>query len=219
MDIYLEKSLDRSKMSDLTSLGLKKGQLYETIVVTKNSDGSPNAAPMGLIVKSIQEVVFYFYPGSRTAENVKKDGIFTVNILKDSLTFVECTLGSPPSSYFQKDGDLFHLKSADAYFTARVVKEKVGPRKDRFGSTELTIIQALVEDVIKCVECVHPLNRAIYGIIEALVNLTRMEMADQETRNVYLSRLPEISRLVNRVGGLEDKEALDMIRKKYDDYR
>jgi hypothetical protein len=46
-----------------------------------------------------------------------------------------------------------------------------------------------------------------------------MEMADQETRNVYLSRLPEISRLVNRVGGLEDKEALDMIRKKYDDYR
>lgn len=206
-------------MPDITALGLKKGQLYESIICTRNADGTPNAAPMGLIVKNTSEVVFYFYPGSHTASNVKRDPLFTVNILEDPLTFVECTLGCPPHSSFQEDGNLFYLKSADAYFTARVVKEKVGPRKDRFGSTELTIIQALVEDVIKCVECVHPLNRAIYGIIEALVNLTRMEMADQETRNVYLSRLPEISRLVNRVGGLEDKEALDMIRKKYDDYR
>lgn len=206
-------------MSDITSLGLEKGQLYETIVTTRNADGNPNAAPMGLIVKNNREVVFYFYPGSLTAENVKRDGILSVNILEDPLTFVECTLGSPSGSYFQEDGDLFYLKSADAYFTARVIKEKVGSRKDKFGSTELTIIQAQVEKTVKLVECVHPLNRAIYGIIEALVNLTRMEMADPETRQVYLNRMSEISRLVNRVGGLQDKKALQMIQQKYDDYR
>lgn len=206
-------------MSDITSLGLEKGQLYETIVTTRNADGNPNAAPMGLIVKNNREVVFYFYPGSLTAENVKRDGILSVNILEDPLTFVECTLGSPSGSYFQEDGDLFYLKSADAYFTARVIKEKVGSRKDKFGSTELTIIQAQVEKTVKLVECVHPLNRAIYGIIEALVNLTRMEMADQETQQVYLNRMSEISRLVNRVGGLQDKKALQMIQQKYDDYR
>lgn len=206
-------------MSDISSLGLEKGQLYETIVTTRNADGNPNAAPMGLIVKNNREVVFYFYPGSLTAENVKRDGILSVNILEDPLTFVECTLGSPSGSYFQEDGDLFYLKSADAYFTARVIKEKVGSRKDKFGSTELTIIQAQVEKTVKLVECVHPLNRAIYGIIEALVNLTRMEMADQETQQVYLNRMSEISRLVNRVGGLQDKKALQMIQQKYDDYR
>jgi hypothetical protein len=206
-------------MSDITSLGLKKGQLYETIVSTRNEDGTPNAAPMGLIVKSTKEVVFYFYPGSVTATNVKRDGFFTVNVLEDPLTFVECTLGCPPDSSFQEDGDLFYLKSADAYFTARVIKEKVGPREDRFGSTELTIIQAKVEQVVKLVECVHPLNRAIYGLIEALVNLTRMEMADSETRQVYFRRMSEISRLVNRVGGVEDKEAMKRIQQKYDDYK
>ncbi|MDD1764097.1 MAG: DUF447 family protein [Methanobacteriaceae archaeon] len=206
-------------MSDIISLGLKKGQLYETIVSTKNEDGTPNAAPMGLIVKSTQEVVFYFYPGSLTAANVKREGLFTVNILENPLTFVECTLGCPPASYFREDGDLFYLKSTDAYFTVRVTKEKVGPRKDRFGSTELTIIQARVENVVKLVECVHPLNRAIYGIMEALVNLTRMEMADTETKEVYLKRLSEISRLVNRVGGEEDKEALKRIQQKFDAYR
>ncbi len=206
-------------MSDITSLGLEKGQLYETIVTTRNADGTPNAAPMGLIVKNTDEVVFYFYPGSITAENVKRDGRLAVNILEDPLIFVECTLGCPPDSYFHEDSDLFYLKSADAYFTARVIEEKLGSRKDRFGSTELTIIQARVETTIKLAQCVHPLNRAIYGILEALVNITRMEMADPETRQVYLNRMSEISRLVNRVGGREDKEALQMIQQKYDDYR
>ncbi|MEN6329667.1 MAG: DUF447 domain-containing protein [Methanobacteriaceae archaeon] len=206
-------------MSNITSLGLKKGQLYETIVSSRNDDGTPNAAPMGLIVKSTDEVVFYFYPGSLTATNIKRDGFFTVNILEDPLTFVDCTLGCPPDSSFQKDGDFYHLKSADAYFTARVIKEKVGSRKDRFGATNLTIIQAQVGNVVKLVECVHPLNRAIYGIVEALVNLTRMEMADQKTREIYLTRLSEISRLVNRVGGTEDKEALKRIQQKFEVYR
>jgi hypothetical protein len=76
-----------------------------------------------------------------------------------------------------------------------------------------------VENVVKLVECVHPLNRAIYGILEALVNLTRMEMADPETKQIYLNRMSEVSRLVNRVGGMEDKEALKRMQKKYDDYR
>lgn len=206
-------------MPDITALGLKKGQLYESIICTRNADGTPNAAPMGLIVKNTSEVVFYFYPGSHTASNVKRDPLFTVNILEDPLTFVECTLGCPPHSSFQEDGNLFYLKSADAYFTARVTAQKTGPRKDRFGSTELTIIQARVEKTVKLAECVHPLNRAIYGIIEALVNLTRMEMADQETRQIYIKRMSEISRLVNRVGGLGDKEALKRIQQKYDDYQ
>jgi hypothetical protein len=46
-----------------------------------------------------------------------------------------------------------------------------------------------------------------------------MEMADPETREVYLKRLSEISRLVNRVGGEEDKEALKRIQQKFDAYR
>ncbi len=206
-------------MPDITALGLKKGQLYESIICTRNADGTPNAAPMGLIVKNTSEVVFYFYPGSHTASNVKRDPLFTVNILEDPLTFVECTLGCPPQSSFQEDSGLFYLESADAYFTARVIKEKVGFREDRFGSTELTLIQARVENTVKLAECVHPINRAIYGIIEALVNLTRMEMADPGTKEVYINRMSEISRLVNRVGGREDKKALKMIQQKYDGYR
>jgi len=40
-------------MLGLYSLGMEKGLLYETIVTTKNLDGTPNAAPIGVFCKEI----------------------------------------------------------------------------------------------------------------------------------------------------------------------
>ncbi|HMK53868.1 MAG TPA: DUF447 domain-containing protein [Methanobacteriaceae archaeon] len=206
-------------MLDTRSLGMKEGQLYETIISTRNEDGTPNAAPMGIIIKMPCEVVLYLYQGSLTAKNIMRDGIFTVNILNNPLIFTQCTLSCPPQDSFDQNHEIYYLKSTDAYFTAEVTKKRKIVRKDDLGESELTIMQAKVTDVIKLTECVYPLNRAIYGIIELLVNLTRMDMATSEAKKIYLDRLEEVSWIVNRVGGKEDKEALKEIRDKFDQYR
>jgi uncharacterized protein len=51
-------------MFDLYSLNMKKGMLYETIVTTCNQDGTPNAAPLGVICKDQDRIVLRLYGGS-----------------------------------------------------------------------------------------------------------------------------------------------------------
>jgi hypothetical protein len=73
-------------------------------------------------------------------------------------------------------------------------------------------------DVIKNKEHVEPLNRAIYGIIEGLVYLTRMEMVSGEMEKLYRHRMEEISRIVNKVGGEEHKKAMKKISEAFSKY-
>ena len=42
---------------------MEKGLLYETIVTTVNDDQTPNAAPIGIICKNVNEVVAYLHHG------------------------------------------------------------------------------------------------------------------------------------------------------------
>jgi hypothetical protein len=206
-------------MDNIHSMGMKPGRLYETIITTLNQDSAPNAAPIGLIPKNSNKFVLYLFQGSSTLENIKREGKFTVNILNDPSSFVESTLGNPPKSSFQEHGGHYYLKNSDAFFTAQVETMKAVDKKDQIGSSQLNIVQARVEEIIQISDCVHPLNRAIYGIIEALIDLSRIDMVDSETRNTYFERLAEISRVVNRVGGPEDIEALKRIKKEFEIYR
>ena len=60
-------------MQDLTSVGMEKGLLYETIITTKNAKGEPNAAPIGIICKDKREIVLHLYEGTHTLENIKSN--------------------------------------------------------------------------------------------------------------------------------------------------
>jgi hypothetical protein len=44
-------------------------------------------------------------------------------------------------------------------------------------------------------------------------------MVHSKQREVFLKRLDESSRIVNRVGGVEEKEAMKKIREQYDNYK
>ncbi|BDZ70052.1 DUF447 domain-containing protein [Methanobacterium petrolearium] len=58
---------------DLYSLNMEKGLHYEAIVTTRNEDGTPNAAPMGVICKGPDQVVLRLHEGSHTIANVKRE--------------------------------------------------------------------------------------------------------------------------------------------------
>lgn len=205
-------------MLDLGSVGMERGLLYETIITTKNQDNTPNAAPIGVLCKNSHEVVIYLHEGSRTVENIKKEGIFIVNIIKDPLIFVESTLGNPSADYFSKCSDCFFIKNAEAFFKAKVTSSKDVERKDQFGVSKTTVVTAGVEEIVKNQEHVEPLNRAIYGIIEALVYLTRMDLIIGDKEKLYRMRVHEISRIVNKVGGAEHKKAMKRVLEAFSKY-
>jgi uncharacterized protein len=200
---------------DLGSIGMEKGLLYETVVTTVNEDGTSNAAPIGVICKDKNEVVIYLHHGSRTVDNVKRNHIFIVNILKDPMVFVESTLSNLSKDYFKHYKNNFYIKNTDAFFVAQVTSLKDVEKEDKIGFSVTTVIRAEVTDIIKQKECVEPLNRALYGIIEGLVYLTRMEIVSGDMENLYRHRMGEISRIVNKVGSEEHKRAMKKILKAF----
>jgi hypothetical protein len=203
---------------DLGSIGMEKGLLYETIVTTVNDDHTPNAAPIGVICKNGKEVVVYLHHGSKTVRNIKRNHSFIVNILKDPMVFVESTLGNLSDNYFEKYLNEFYIKNTDAFFIAHVKSLKDVEKNDNFGVSVTTVLQAEVSNIIKKKENVEPLNRAIYGIIEGLVYLTRMEMVSEDMEKLYRHRMTEISRIVNKVGGVEHKKAMKKISEAFSKY-
>ncbi len=203
---------------DLVSIGMEKGLLYETVVTTVNDDGTSNAAPIGVICKDKDEIVVYLHQGSSTVKNIKRNNSFVVNILKDPMVFVESTLGDLPQNYFESHKNEFYIKNTDAYFIANVISLKDVEREDKFGVSVVTVVRAKVSDLIKKKEHVEPVNRAIYGIIEGLVYLTRMDMVSGDMEKLYRHRMSEISRIVNKVGGPEHKNAMKKISSAFSKY-
>ncbi|ADZ10565.1 protein of unknown function DUF447 [Methanobacterium lacus] len=203
---------------DLKDIGMERGLLYETVVTTVDSNGKPNAAPIGIICKNNLEVVCYLHHGSTTVKNIKDTKSFVVNVLKDPMIFVESTLGNLPIEKYESHGDKFYIGSTDAFFVADVTSIKDVERKDQFGVSVTSVLKADVSDITKFKQCVEPLNRAIYGIVEGLVYLTRMNMVSGDMEKLYRHRMAEIARIVSKVGAKDHKNAMDMIMEAFKDF-
>lgn len=203
---------------DLEDIGMKKGLLYETIVSTVDGNNKPNAAPIGIICKDKTEVVCYLHQGSTTVKNIKETKSFVVNLLKDPMIFVESTLGNFPVEKYESYDDKFYIGSTDAFFLADVISIKDVERKDQFGVSVTSVVRAEVSEITKFKDCVEPLNRAIYGIVEGLVYLTRMDMVSGDMEKLYRHRMSEIARIVSKVGGKDHKNAMAMIMEAFNDY-
>jgi len=201
-------------MQNLSFIGMEKGLLYETIITTKNGAEIPNAAPIGVTCKNETEIVLYIFEDTRTLKNIKSDGRFAVNLLKDPLAFALSTVGELSPDYFKRFNNDFYIKKTDAFFTAVVTKIREVQKNDNIGKSKLNIITADVEKIIIKNKNVEPLNRAIYAVIESLIYLSRIEMVDDKTAANYLERINEMSRVVSRVGGLEHKKAMAQILKR-----
>lgn len=203
---------------DLEDIGMEKGLLYETVVTTVDGNKKPNAAPIGIICKDKMEVVCYLHQGSTTVKNIKETKCFVVNVLKDPMIFVESTLGNLPVEKYELYDDKFYIGSTDAFFLADVASIKDVERKDQFGVSVTSVVRADVSDITKFKDCVEPLNRAIYGIVEGLVYLTRMDMVSGDMEKLYRHRMGEIARIVAKVGGKDHKSAMDKIMEAFKTY-
>ena len=196
---------------DLTLIGMEKGMQYETIITTTDEKNIPNAAPIGVLCSGRDMILNRIFKGRHTLENIISQREFTVNITHDPELFTLSTIGNLPSDYFSNDNS---IKGADAYFKCEVIslKEAVKQSDPIRKKEEAIVIKSKVTDMVINKE-VQAFNRAFSCLIETLANFTRFDLVDEEKKQYYLIRFKECSRVVNKVGGKEEKQSMGEIKK------
>ena len=196
---------------DLTLIGMEKGMQYETIITTTDEKNIPNAAPIGVLCSGRDMILNRIFKGRHTLENIISQREFTVNITNDPELFTLSTIGNLPSDYFSNDNS---IKGADAYFKCEVIslKEAVKQSDPIRKKGEAIVIKSKVTDMVIRRE-VKAFNRAFSCVIETLANFTRFDLVDEEKKQYYLTRFRECSRVVNKVGGKEEKQSMGEIKK------
>lgn len=196
---------------DLTLIGMEKGRQYETIISTKNADGSKNAAPIGVICAGENKIIMRIFKGSHTLDNIIREKEFTVNITHDPELYTVSLLGNLPQTHFKDD---YSIKCVDAYFKCHAVNftEAVKQSDPIKKKGEAIVIKSEVIDMV-IDKPVKAMNRGFGYVIESLANLTRFEMVDDAQKKEYLIRFKEANRVVLKVGRKEDIKAMHEIKK------
>ncbi|MCC7553508.1 MAG: DUF447 family protein [Methanobacteriaceae archaeon] len=197
---------------DLTSIGIKKGLKYEVIITTKNQDNSFNAAPFGIISKKNNEIICKIFKTSKTLQNIINNKNFIVNITYDPILFTLSTIENIPSKYYDENNI---LKNIDAYFICDVIdfKESIS-HDDPVQESKASIIIAKVKKIHIKKKYVKPINRGISYLIESLVNYTRLDIVNEKKQKHYLEEFKESERIIHKVGSLEEKKAINILKEK-----
>lgn len=196
---------------NLNLIGMDKGKQYETIITTVNCENVQNAAPIGVLCSGKDTILCRIFKGGKTLNNIISQREFTVNITHDPELFTLSTIGNLSPEYFSNDNS---LRGVDAYFKCEVIsiKEAVKQSDPIRKNGEANVIKSKVTDMVINKE-VQAFNRAFSCLIETLVNFTRFDLVDEEKKQYYLTRFRECSRVVNKVGGKEEKQSMGEIKK------
>lgn len=196
---------------DLNLIGMDKGKQYETIITTVNCENVQNAAPIGVLCSGKDTILCRIFKGGKTLDNIISQREFTVNITHDPELFTLSTIGNLSPEYFSNDNS---LRGVDAYFKCEVIdiKEAVKQSDPIRKNGEANVIKSKVTDMVINKE-VQALNRAFSCLIETLANFARFDLVDEEKKQYYLTRFRECSRVVNKVGGKEEKQSMGEIKK------
>ena len=196
---------------DLNLIGMDRGKQYETIITTVNCENVQNAAPIGVLCSGKDTILCRIFKGGKTLNNIISQREFTVNITHDPELFTLSTIGNLSQEYFSNDNS---IRGIDAYLKCEVIdiKEAVKQSDPIRKKGEANVIKSKVTDMVINKE-VQAFNRAFSCLIETLANFTRFDLVDEEKKQYYLTRFRECSRVVNKVGGKEEKQSMGEIKK------
>ena len=92
-------------MVKLTDLGFLKGTIFEIILSTYNMDGTPNAAPMGIIMKNPQTLNLNIFNSSQTSRNLNTNKCAVINLTNNVDVFYKTALKEiNPAGNYPKNG-------------------------------------------------------------------------------------------------------------------
>ena len=190
----------------LDELGFEKGCISEAILSTTNSDGTPNASPMGVLRVGSETLEARPFKTSTTYGNLLRDSRACVNVTSDPSLFLVSAFkrerfeGFPGASF---EGEL-RLASSDAH----VFVEALGHR-------DISDLRCAFMFNPISVEVCRPLprvfSRGSAEAIEAIIHATRIEAFTREGGVDDVERLIKRFRackdVVGRVSAPDSKEA------------
>lgn len=202
---------------NISSIGMNKGQQYETIITSLNEDSTKHSAPIGVIVRSENEIMCRIFNTSKTLSNILNKKEFVVNISDNPKMFTYATINTIPDEYYTDDKDPI-LNNCDAYLKCKLINNKKAlKRSDPIRKkSPSTIIKAEVHEMKINNPCKKAVNRGIHMLIESLVNYSRMDIVDEDKQEYYLGRLKEGERIIRKVGSKEEYESIKILKKEFD---
>jgi hypothetical protein len=184
-------------VAKLTDLGFSKGIFAETIVSTYNADGTPNAAPMGIILEDEQTLTLNIFTSSATNHNLKANKCAVINLTNNTEAFYKTTFkganpnGHLPAEWFDRAKVVKapRLRFADATIEVSITgNEPNGLERTKF------VCNVKQMDAPKKYPQVY--NRAMAATIEAITHATRVEaFINDEKKQKQVSELLE---MINR---------------------
>jgi hypothetical protein len=189
----------------LTDLGFLKGTIDETILSTYDTDGNPNAAPMGAIMEDEQHLIINLFNSSSTCNNLKTNRCAVVNLTNNievfyKTAFKEVNLGGKlPDELFEqaKTVNAPRLRLADA--TIDISISGMVPI-----STEKTKALCKVKKVNTTKKYPQVYCRAMSATVEAIIHATRVKALvndemEQKRVDKLLEMIENCNDVVNRV--------------------
>ena len=172
---------------DLSDIGIDKGRLCEVIVTTYHEDGSPNAAPMGVIGMGRDRLLLRVHTNTDTWENIRRGGSCVINIVFDPMLFLVCSLHGRHKGPVEVETrrvkkassvNAPYLVDAHAYLEAELESCKSVQREDVHGSATI----AEINMVARGIEILSPFpiapNRGFFAAVELAIALSRRETRD-----------------------------------------
>jgi hypothetical protein len=189
-------------LTSLDDLGFIKGTIAETIVSTYVSQKKPNAAPMGVVATSDNQLRIRPFCSSLTYKNLQTAKCAVVNVTVNPELFY-LTAFKEANPYQKLSPDLFEeaetvqaprLRAADAFI--EVIVDEVGSfgadRADFLCSAQ-RIVASKTEPTVYC--------RAQYATIEAIIHATRIKPflkgnIEEQKQAIKLLKLVDVCRNV-----------------------
>lgn len=177
------------------------GGVTESIVTTLGPNGHWNVAALGLFGPTDgTRVTARTWGRTRTWRNFTEHGEGYVQFTCDPVDFVDAAC-----SIREEDDPV--LDSADAWVRVEVTAIEEGTEGDtQWVDWELTPVESAVERRV-----VPTTNRGYYAVVEATVAASRLDVPgydDEELRE----RLAYFADVVERCGGVREREAFDRLR-------
>lgn len=206
--------------SKLEKVGIKKDLQYECITTTISSEGVKNAGAFAFKYIGGDMVHCHIFEGSKTLKNILESKKYVVNITQDPLVFTYATLNCLGDEYYTDDADIAIIKNTPAYIIIDVVEvEKKSPENFPIkGDNNIYFITGKIREFIINNENIMAFNRGMSALIESLVNFSRYKMVDEVQKKIYMDKLLENQRVINKVSDEDTKKAIADLRKEYEKY-
>lgn len=203
---------------DLSCLGIEKDLQYECITTTISKDGVKNAGAFAFQYLGGDKVRCHIFEGSKTLKNILDTKEYVVNIAQDPLVFTYATLDCLDDEYYTDDDAIAIIKNTPAYIIVDVedVEIKTPENFPTKGDKSIYFITGKIREVVKNDEYAQAFNRGMSGLIESLVNFSRYKIVGEEQRKVYMDKLIENQRIINKVSDEKTKEAMAYLKSEYE---